>query len=205
MNDGSIPSFWGEKIPPQKSIFLDFPPETILRITSFAFGSIESDEPSKITANVNTLLIEDEKSIHGDECDAFKHDQIVLGTLTPNKVEQMQVNIQFSPLDIIEVHNSGSNEVHISGYLDPIGEEFSEEEEEEEEKNDITDPDVVQNRFAAMASNQPPKPVIQKKKKNKKKKKNDNEQNDLNENDNEASENSEDNGKDIDENDDNEE
>ena len=194
MNKGVIPSFWGIVIPPKNSVFIDFPPETTLKVTSFAFGSIVSDEPSKITADVKTLLIADEDSVHGDECDAFKNDEVTLGTLIPNKVEQIQVDLQFSPLDIIEVHNSGSNEVHLSGYLEPIDSEYEEEEEEEEEVKEkidepVADPDTIQSRFANMAKNQPPKPVFQKKKNKKNKKEKSNENNDDKDDDNEDEEN----------------
>lgn len=190
-------STWEADIPPKKSIFLDFSPEATLKITSISFGSVDSDEPSNVIANINSLLVPDDNS-KDEKCDVSKNNVIALGTLTPKDTEKIEVYFQFSPLDIIEVSNSGSNEVHLSGCLEPIDSEFEgldEEEEEEEEKGEeqqqeekgeepkeekdeenieetINDPDTIQSRFSEMAANQPEKP--QKKiKKNKNKNKDD--------------------------------
>lgn len=163
-SDIAISSFWGAVIPPKSSYLLDFPPETLLRITSFSFGEVSSDEPSKISIHVRTLLIEDEKCVNGDECEVENKQEIVVGSLIPKKAEQIPVALTFSPLDIIQVFNDGPNEVHLSGFLQPLEDDilFLEEEEEEEAHEDLSqvnvDPDEIQGRFAKMASNQPPIP-----------------------------------------------
>ncbi|OHS99524.1 hypothetical protein TRFO_34028 [Tritrichomonas foetus] len=167
--ESAISCFWGAVVPPKSSILLDFPSETVLKITSLSFDQIVSQEPSKITAIVRTLLIEDENSVVGDEVENYKTDEVSFGSLFPGQTEQVSVNIQFSPLDIIELFNSGPNEVHLSGYLTPIDDEdedlLEEEEEEEsaaEEEGGVT-ADEIQRRFSEMAKNQPPKPEPKKK------------------------------------------
>ena len=187
----AISSFWGAVIPPNKSILLDFPSETNLIITNMSFDQIVSEDPSKITATIITLQILDDESVVGDECASHKSDELFVGTLVPNRTEQIPVNLQFSPLDAIEMHNSGPNEVHLSGFLVPIDDDYFEEEEEEEEEFEADNelqPTEVQNRFAEMAKNQPPKPAYVKKPKKKKNKHEEYEVIDQNENENEQEE-----------------
>lgn len=100
-------------------------------LTNVCLGELLSNEPTSVSIEVETIELEkfDETTNEAPTTSS----SFLLGVLTPNKIEHMQISQQYSPLDTVTVTANGPNDIYISGNYIAIDDDEEEEEEEEEE------------------------------------------------------------------------
>ena len=139
-------TFWGFVLPPGETVYLDYPDDSSLTITSACLPSIGPDAKiSRVIATIKTIPfhIESDDDDRNDYANKNEDEEetieTLLCTLIPNEHEFQKLDVFFSPLNIVEIKNTGNNEVHLAGILSPVPDDFfpidyEEEEEEEEEE-----------------------------------------------------------------------
>lgn len=166
-------SFWGIIVPPGNSLKVDPPSQSTVTITNATIPDVTDQTPEKICrlmATFQTLLPDDEEEEEKNEKETetakYKETEILICQLTPKIRENQSLNFTFSPLNIIEFHNKGHLDIHLSGYVLPIepdefeiGDEDGEDMEtpalskvqiKDEQKNE--EADEIQNRISKMAA-----------------------------------------------------
>jgi hypothetical protein len=80
-------------------------------------------------------------------------ENITICKLIAGKVPHLDLEVSFTPLNVVELHNHGQLGVILSGLKHPLDSDSSHEEEEEEEE-DVGDlsHDEIQKRFQALAA-----------------------------------------------------
>ena len=129
-----VPTFWSLVVTPEREEPIDMPEDCCVRVTNAALVDEEGEEPVRLFAKVDTTLPDEEdltnvKTVSSDTALAF---------FRPGVKVHENLNLVFSPLNVVALRVVGKGKVHLSGVIEPIdidGDElmFEEEEEEEEE------------------------------------------------------------------------
>ncbi|KAH0791558.1 hypothetical protein GPJ56_004545 [Histomonas meleagridis] len=154
---------WEQVIPANTTVPLKCENDMVLTITSAKLSNIDNsklDQESTVIAKIKTVLLSDSddegKVNQEDQVDfPFKESSIEICLLKPKSKEQQETEVTFSPIDVVELVNSGFHEVLLSGYTIKLDE--IEEEEEEESSSEEIPPEEIQNRYKAMAAKQGPR------------------------------------------------
>ncbi|KAH0792777.1 hypothetical protein GPJ56_003400 [Histomonas meleagridis] len=131
--------FWAKKVIPGENSHLDIPDDCYVSITNVCIPELpENGDDSPIRLFAHVKIIKPDKS----NKDGFTATQstCLIASLIPKKIEQQQINVLFSPLNIVDLEVQGSVPIHVSGIRQQINSLIEEEEEEEqfeeEEKNE---------------------------------------------------------------------
>ena len=148
-------TFWCQVIPAGQSVMLDAPVSTNVTITNAVIPDVTSETEKKavrLVAKVQTLVDDGEEEEEekkeekeGEKTDdkeqedfAYTSTDVLICTLVPFEKENQELNVLFTPMNIVEFQNKGNLDIHLSGIITTLvpeeEEEDNEEEEEEEEK-----------------------------------------------------------------------
>ena len=132
--------FWSKKVIPNERAHIDIPDNSYVSITNVCIPELPKDDKSPIRLIAHVKLIKPDEN----NKDSFTTTQstCLIASLIPGKIEQQQINVLFSPLNIVELEVQGTVPIHVSGIRQQIHvlveeEEEEEQNEEEEEKNHI--------------------------------------------------------------------
>lgn len=147
---------WSQRIPPKSSANLSLPEGYAIEVTSIRIvdapavnlGNVE------VTAKVKTLVCGMRTDGQDDE-PSYREQVVSLGTIDTSKEREIQVNILFTPMNMVEVFNPCDGYIELVGEVDELDADL-EEEEEEEDTNESIPADEIQARFRMMAENPPP-------------------------------------------------
>jgi len=112
---------WGIKLAPGTTKFDSFPDEEelniILRITNAALGENFADPNGRTVVKITKMkggmdISDDEEDEEASE--SADAEEFVLCSLTPGKIEQVTLNVEFGP-DLVQFEVIGKNEVHLLG------------------------------------------------------------------------------------------
>ncbi|OHT07367.1 hypothetical protein TRFO_24452 [Tritrichomonas foetus] len=122
-------TIWGIKINHGSQSKVPILDNVYTQLTNVCLGEISGQEPTFVKASIETIQIE---KINETTAEApVEKSSVILGVLTPSKIEQIQINQQYSPLNTVSIEASGPNDVYISGNYIDISDDDEEEEEEE--------------------------------------------------------------------------
>ncbi|OHT08877.1 hypothetical protein TRFO_22460 [Tritrichomonas foetus] len=141
---------WGIKILHGSQSKVPIQDNVYTQLTNVCLGEISGQEPTFVKATIETIQIEKLNESTGEA--PVEKSSMILGVLTPNKVEQIQINQQYSPLNTVSIEASGPNDVYVSGNYIDISDDDEEEEEEEECAEESMDEQQLTKRLMAVVS-----------------------------------------------------
>lgn len=136
--DAPVPTCWTLVVTPEKEEPVDMPEDCCLRVTNACLVDEEGTEPVRLFAKVETMLPDEENPANIKTIDS---DTMIAFFLPGSKVHE-NVNVLFSPINVVAFRVVGKGKVHLAGVIEPIDIDdsdeliFEEEEEEEEAKEE---------------------------------------------------------------------
>lgn len=119
---------WGIKVCHGEKTKIPIKDNLYTIVKNVSLGEISGDAQTLVKATVESIQLEKYNEAT-NEAPTITN-SILIGALTPNKIEQISVTQQYTPLDTVTIEAAGPNDVYITGnYL-----YLSDEEEEEEEE-----------------------------------------------------------------------
>ena len=130
--------FWSKKVIPGQRTHIEIPDDCYVSITNVCIPELpKDDDKSPIRLIAHIKIIKPDKN--NEESFTTTNNTCLISSLVPGKIEQQQINVLFSPLNIVELEVNGTVPIHISGIRQQIQSLIEEEEEEEEEQIEINE------------------------------------------------------------------
>ena len=145
-------AFWGIKVLHNTKSKIPIKDFLYTQLTNICLGEITENKPTIVKATIETVDIDKIDSATND-APVHKTD-LILGILTPNNHEMIQINQNYSPLDTVVITAEGPNDVYASGYYSPFEDEEEEEEEEEEAASDLDESELTKKLMEVVNNSQ---------------------------------------------------
>ena len=158
-----LSSFWCQIIPAGSNVMLDAPVSTNVTITNAVIPDVTKDTEKKVVrliAKVQTLVDdgEEEEEDKKEEKEGEKNDEkeqedfayttadVLVCSLVPFEKENQELNVLFTPMNIVEFQNKGHLDIHLSGIITSLEPEEEEENDDEEEAEEEKGEEVKEDK-----------------------------------------------------------